>query len=321
MQPEPSIHDYLSKEEIRGLLSPSDARGWLSVATTWGLIAGALALAIWRPHPLTIGFALIILGGRHLALAILMHEAAHRSLFRTRRLNDLVGTWLCAAPTWQDVKRYREHHLTHHAHTNSDADPDRALMAPFPTSRRSLARKFARDLLAITGIKRLIGLFLMDFGFLTYTVAGDPRPIPRAERNWRSQFLQGARNVFPVVVTNATLFAILYALGAPWAYGLWALSYLTTFSLFIRIRSIAEHACTDLTDNAFANTRTIQAGPIARLTVAPHHVNYHLEHHLLMTVPHYRLRRMHRLLFARGVYETSPFAKNYLEVLRVATSH
>ena len=28
----------------------------------------------------------------------------------------------------------------------------------------------------------------------------------------------------------------------------------------------------------------------------PHHVNYHLEHHLYPAVPHYHLPRLHRLL-------------------------
>jgi len=35
----------------------------------------------------------------------------------------------------------------------------------------------------------------------------------------------------------------------------------------------------------------------------PHHVNYHLEHHLYPAVPHYHLPRLHRLLRAKGVLE------------------
>jgi fatty acid desaturase len=95
---------------------------------------------------------------------------------------------------------------------------------------------------------------------------------------------------------------------------------MTTFSVFVRVRSIAEHACTEDTLDQFLNTRTTLAGFFARLTVAPHHVNYHLEHHLLMTTPHYRLKKMHRLLKERGVYESRPPAANYFEVLRIATS-
>jgi fatty acid desaturase len=36
---------------------------------------------------------------------------------------------------------------------------------------------------------------------------------------------------------------------------------------------------------------------------APHYVNYHAEHHLLMTVPPYNLRRMHSMFKERGFLE------------------
>jgi fatty acid desaturase len=35
----------------------------------------------------------------------------------------------------------------------------------------------------------------------------------------------------------------------------------------------------------------------------PHHVNYHLEHHLCPAVPHYRLPALHRLLQEKGALE------------------
>ena len=48
------------------------------------------------------------------------------------------------------------------------------------------------------------------------------------------------------------------------------------------------------------NTRTTTARWWERLLIAPNCVNFHLEHHLLPTVPHYNLRRMHRMLRKRG---------------------
>ena len=44
-------------------------------------------------------------------------------------------------------------------------------------------------------------------------------------------------------------------------------------------------------DNAdpLRNTRTTRATPLARLLVAPYFVNYHLEHHLFLFVPCWRL--------------------------------
>lgn len=47
---------------------------------------------------------------------------------------------------------------------------------------------------------------------------------------------------------------------------------------------------------------------------------YHLQHHLLMTVPHYNLPRMHRMLRERGVLDGAWVARGYLSVLRDASS-
>jgi len=35
----------------------------------------------------------------------------------------------------------------------------------------------------------------------------------------------------------------------------------------------------------------------------PHHVNYHVEHHLYPAVPHYRLKQLHRVLASRGLLD------------------
>ncbi|MFO0593705.1 MAG: fatty acid desaturase family protein [Myxococcaceae bacterium] len=309
---------WLSSEEIARLTTASDARGLLSLATTWGLIAASFALLAFFPaNPFAWATALIVLGGRHLALAILMHECAHHSLFRTPKLNEVLGTWLCAAPVWQRLGDYRTHHVKHHARTSLEDDPDLGLAAPFPTTKLSLARKFLRDLSGIAFVRRVIALLLMDAGLLSYTASVgakwiSPRPSPvQVMKNL-------ARNLGPVLLTNAVLFGVLAATGHAWLYAVWVLSWATTFSLFVRIRSIAEHGMVRTSTDALHNTRTTHAHLLARLTVAPHHVNYHLEHHLLPKVPHYRLREFHRLLKERGAYADATEASGYATVLAAA---
>jgi len=310
--------DVLSYDEIRTLTARSDARGLWAVASTWGIIALTFAaLARW-PTPFTFLLALIILGGRQLALSILMHEAAHRSLFARRVGNDVLTDWLCARPVWNDVARYRKHHAMHHAHTGTDLDPDRSLADPFPVSRRSLARKFARDLVGITAVKRVIGLVLMDLEVLEYTVAAQVTRRPRNGRRFVDYVKAGLRNGGGMVLTNAALAGGLAATGHLWLYSAWIVAYFTTYSLFLRVRSLAEHACTEREADPFRNTRTTRAGLLARLTVAPCHVNYHIEHHLLVAVPYYRLPALHRLLRARGaIPEPVP---NYAAVLGIVTA-
>src|SRR4029450_2321724 len=132
----PHWREALSREEIQALLRPNDARSWLSIASDWGLVFAAMAAVAAWPHlptlPLAIVAALFVIGARQLGLAILRHEASHRSLFSDRRVNDWAGSWLCACPVWSDLYAYRAYHLQHHAKTATAEDPDLSLVRPFP---------------------------------------------------------------------------------------------------------------------------------------------------------------------------------------------
>ncbi len=315
-----SITDILTREEIRDLGRASDARGWLSVLTSWSIIFAAFALAAWDPSPVTILVALVLLGGRQLALAVLMHECSHRSLFANAAMNRWAGRWLCGAPVWSDVVRYRTHHMTHHAHAGTERDPDLSLVAPFPVKGWSLTRKLLRDLTGVSGVRRIIGLVAMDLGLVKYTASDFIERADQTGRSARDALRCAVANLGPVVLSNGALFGVLWLAGHGWLYLLWIGAYLTTFSLFLRIRSMAEHACTTPSTDPVEHTRTTYAGWLARLTVAPHDVNYHTEHHLLMTVPHYNLRRMHDLLKERGALANGHVTPGYSHVLRLVVA-
>jgi fatty acid desaturase len=274
----------LSRQEVSELLEQKDWRSWASLGVNWGLIAASMAgVAVW-PNPLSILLALVLIGTRQLGLAVMMHEASHRTLFRGRRLNDWAGQWLAAYPTWADMASYRDYHLQHHAHTGSERDPDLHLIKPFPITRESLRRKVWRDLSGRTGIKFARASFRRTFA----RFGKDP---------------EARRAAIGVAVSNGVLLGGLALLGHPELYLLWAVAWLTTNTLVTRIRSIAEHALTPDANDPLGNTRTTLASRWERLFIAPSRVNFHLEHHLLMTVPHYNLPRMHQLLRERGVLD------------------
>ena len=291
----------LTREDVESLLELHDLHSWLSIAGNWALVFGSFALVALWPNPLLILLALFVIGARQLGFAVLMHEASHRTLLANRRWNDWVGSWLCAYPIWSDLYPYRPYHLKHHARTGSEDDPDIGLVRPFPITRASLRRKVWRDLSGQTGRNFAKGAWSRTFG----RYAEDP--IAR-------RAAQG------VLISNAVLLALLAAAGRPELYVLWVVAWFTTHTLVTRMRSIAEHALTPDPDDPLGNTRTTVASWWERLLLAPNRVNYHLEHHLLMTVPHYSLPRMHELLRERGVLDRACVERGYWRTLQRAAS-
>lgn len=283
------VTEVLSRDEIAALNSKSDVLGAWSVVSNWIVIAGLLALVAWQPNPLTVLVALVLLGGRQLGLAVLMHDCGHRGLFRSPWLNRWAGRWLCAAPVFSDLDSYFAKHQKHHAKAGTEEDPDLANYRNYAVSKASFRRKILRDLTGRTGVKTLA--LAIRGGGLAYL--------------WRP------------LVANAAILGIVWWLGSPQVYLLWIGAWLTTNMLLSRLRQAAEHAVVpDLFDpDPRLHTRTTLARWWERMTLAPNRVNFHLEHHLLPSVPPYRLPALHRLLSQRGFYERADIARGYREVV------
>lgn len=298
-----NLKEVLSPDEFRAVTASSDLRGAWIVLCQWTLVVAIFAgVAIWT-NPLTVILAICLLGGRQLGFGVLVHECGHRSLFRTQRLNELVGDWLVAPPTFNNVKAYMRGHLHHHRLAGTHEDPDLPNYRDYPVTRSRLRRKLVRDLTGQTGWRTVRGI---GRGLAKLT---DLSPEHRAA------LLRG-------VGMNLLMLAVMTACGAPWLYLLWAAAFVFANPLISRIRQVAEHAAVpDLYDlDARRNTRTLEAGRLARLVFCPHDINYHLEHHLLASVPIYRLRPLHRMLKAKGFYAGVEFPRSYWQLLRQVTT-
>src|SRR5688572_24453820 len=108
------INEYLTREEIRELHEKSNWKAFLAILSVWGWIAFAFALVGFFPNVFTVIIALFILGGKQLGCAIIMHDTGHYSLFKTKKLNDIIGNWLGAYPIFHNVAQYRPYHFQHH---------------------------------------------------------------------------------------------------------------------------------------------------------------------------------------------------------------
>ena len=300
--------DIVSDERLlTKLQSRSDLIGLALIVHCWALIFGAMALFYFFPNPLTFILAIMIIGARQLGLAVLMHDAAHNALFKTLLWNDRLADWLLAYPLMARTDAYRRYHLVHHTRTQQDDDPDLILSKPFPITRKSLRRKIIRDLTGQTGYQQRKAQILNALGKKELGLMG-------RLRHFKSKL--GA-----AIVTNLIILAACSAL-FHWSYYFmfWLLPFLTYHMAITRLRNIAEHAIVPDNNDAFRSSRTTGVTWLDRLVIAPYWVNYHVEHHLIMHVPCYRLPLFHKYLKQEGLEPRMETAKSYWEVLRRATS-
>lgn len=330
---------FFDRAEWTALTRPSVWRGLWLVAHCWIVTIALMGLAAWSGNPLVWLLAIILLGGRQLGFAILMHDAAHGALHPARKVNNFLGQWLTGALVGSDLLAYRTYHLQHHKYTQQPEDPDLALSKPFPTTRASLRRKIIRDLSGQTFFKQRLMQFAFAWIGLKALLKGvklDPKQKgtkggtlfnkqPSAAISAPTADLAGAISVAKATGRFLAMQAVLLAASLllyGWTpYLLWLAALATTFQAYLRIRNIAEHACTTTgSEDPFSHARTTHAGWLARATVAPYYVNYHSEHHLFMGVPCYRLPQVHAALGKAGRHDAMTIAPNYRSLLKQVTA-
>jgi fatty acid desaturase len=262
------------RDELRHI---SPWRSALTVAGCWAQALVVLVVACWLSHPVVWVAAFFLMGRSIVMFNILGHEAAHRLLFRHRRLNDEVGRWLLAYPVFQPLELYRRGHFAHHRDELGPDEPDIPLYASYPITRASLRRKLTRDAVGITGWKLMRSMLRGLRGPST-------RPI-----------------VVRILAVQAVLLALFTLAGRPELYlFLWLLPYMTVWRVFNRLRAIAEHGGMERSDDRRQTTHVIRQTWLARFWIVPYHTGWHLAHHVDMAVPWTKLPALHDELVASG---------------------
>ena len=298
--------DLLSKEELKVIRKKSDWINVVSISLNWLQIVAAMALFFYFPNVLTFLLSVIVIGSRQFALAVLAHDGAHNLLFSNEKINDFVSQWFCAFPLFSDNRPYRPYHLAHHRFTESENDPDLRLSAPFPITKASFRRKVIRDLTGQTGFRR-------------YSIALKSIFSSEAD-NFAGRIKKISDKIGGFFISNLVIFSLI-TIFSHWSiyFLLWWIPAFTYYSLIVRIRNIAEHSVTP-GDTNLNNTRTTKASLLTRYLLVPHHVNFHLEHHLFTNCPWYNLPKVHEMLKGEPLRDKMCIEESYFSVLRKATS-
>jgi fatty acid desaturase len=277
------------------VLAPlTELSGWrstLAVAQTFAMLAVVVsgAIAFWSV-PAAIVAVVLIAPLQH-ALFVLAHDAAHYRLYRTRWLNDLVGR-VCGTLGGIPMCAYRVIHRLHHNHLYGPQDPDIALHGGYPRGKAYLLKRLAKDLCGLTAWKTYAYFFGAP-AINTQTNAAQ-RPLDDT-----SGVLRDAARRDRWVVLGCHLAMPIGAISAGWGtyyLVLWIVPLATGLQAILRLRAICEHGALSDYSSPLTAARTHLPSPWQRFLLFPHHVNYHIEHHLYPAVPHYYLPKLHAAL-------------------------
>ncbi len=110
-------NEVLSDTEVDFLREKSDFKGIALLFHAWFIIGLSVLVYSLFPNIFTFLLAVLVIAGRQLGLAILMHEGAHGLITNNTKLNNSLSQWICAFPVWSDTYGYRHYHLAHHRNT------------------------------------------------------------------------------------------------------------------------------------------------------------------------------------------------------------
>ena len=268
----------IAAQELERLQMRSDARGLLRLAGHLAAIALSgfvYTLAMNRRAPwLLQGLAALALGFTLGTMFATMHEAVHRTAFKSRRLNDGVA-WFAGLLSFYSSTFYRPYHGWHHRFTQlpgkdpelEDRKPTNLLgwfveMSAVPWWRGKLRTYF----------KLVLG-HTSTYGFL------NEKTRPLVVRSVRLQ-----------MATYVSAIGLSVLAGHPYFFTYWLLPVAIAQPL-LRAILLAEHGGCSEDKDMLSNTRTTYT--LAPVRFLMWQMPYHAEHHRYPALPFFSLERAH----------------------------
>lgn len=279
--------NYLDPALLKRLSALQTWRTVLAIAFDWAVISASIAVAQYAHDLLLYLLAIAIIGGRMHGFGVLLHDFAHyRFLDGRKSLSDWICEITLSWPLLTTVAAYRGNHLAHHRYTNTDQDPDWVIK--LGTRKFTFPQSWQHGVLTLLSYLVVVGSVLDIFSVMQRLSKANKPPL--AYRLARLGYYLAWAAFF--TFTGTWMLFVLY----------WLVPYLTTFFLLMHIRSVAEHFGSMDYSHELGSTRSVLPFWWEGAFFAPHHVNYHLEHHLYPSVPFYHLPALHRALMQNPTY-------------------
>ena len=124
-------------------------------------------------------------------------------------------------------------------------------------------------------------------------------------QSWRARSVSSSSGVVGGVFIAIIGVAVILTLIGGWTEFLlyWVVPYFSFFFMFMYVRSVADHFGPTMDyDHDLTSTRTVMPFFWEKWFFSPHHINFHIEHHLYASVPFYRLPELSRILMSNPAY-------------------
>ena len=218
-----------------------------------------------------------------------IHELAHRTVFRTRGLGEVLY-FILGILTWNNIYKFRESHFAHHrdtCHTGQD------LEVVLPEKFLPYHWFFVFTITPVSGAGGVPGVYSMiketvKYAFGRMNSTWENMIIPPEEKKARRRVFNYSRLT---LLVHAGLVALFVASGA------WILIFVVTIGMFIApwlaiLCALPQHIGLrgDVKDWRIC-ARTVLMHPVIRFFYW--NMNYHVEHHMYASVPFYNLPALH----------------------------
>lgn len=277
------IEDTLDKPTLPSeYKESSDAYG---LKAFWTVVCPMLALIVAAPltwlyiSPWTVILIWFALGVLSYKQTIVMHECAHRTLFKTKKYNELLGHF-CGILLLSDFLTFRRLHWKHHTDYGENSDPQ------------------GRDYLHLSNASRgkiLWHLIRPLFGFNLFKVA-EFRTDKLANTNKPSNLKAKLKDKLLFILVQAVVVLTVTAGGKLWWLIALYPSAAGTVGLFLsQMRGFCEHIA-DPGHRSEAFVRTHLPNFLDKALFYTLNFNYHVEHHLYPAIPACHLPQVHEFI-------------------------
>lgn len=273
------------KKEFQTRFPPSTINQWqpklyrslLSIVVDWVAIFLSVA-ATFFVSKYFLPLSLVIIGSRQRALSNIVHDAAHFNLIRKKRVNDIISDLFAAFSMFDTTKVYRNSHIPHHTNLGVEGvDPDLSSHQRYGFDDHAPPCGQAGKTYKALVLNRSSWF---DSGI------GNLMKLSTKDKIKVSMWWVACLSV--IALGLGLKFAILFV-------ALWILSRLTTYHLIRIFAEFLDH--TGLKPGSILGfSRTIPKAGFLGNIFHPHADHYHLVHHLMPGVPHYKLKSAHEML-------------------------